>query len=842
MTLNVPAFGKAAACLGTVLLSSALLFGCGSSSNDRPPSNSSSSSDPSGTPDELSMLSTDGTRWVNADGDTVTLRGTNLGNWLLQEFWMMGQSTEAVDDQCTLEGIFDERFGVEERERLMTLFRDQWITERDWDQLAEFGMNVVRLPFLWNLIEDEHNPYTLRDDAWHYLDQAIAEAEARGMYVILDLHGAAGSQGWEHHSGCANRNWYWDGGNGEPASYYQDRTIWLWEHIAERYRDNETVAAYGLLNEPWGTTPETLADTITTLYHKVRDVDPNHIIILPGHSAGIDAYGHPADHDMVNVAFEMHFYPGIFGWGEIGYDVHRDWLTCGPDGTSGVCEWDTRLSELNTPFLIGEFQPWTGLGLEQGAQITRATYDTYAQYHWAATNWSYKVLSNTGGQGAGTWGMVTNQPGLGLLTKADTWACAGWDSDFDAACGTATPEFTVPGEGGQTYYLVIKAGACCGGTLDVSLDSLALRLAGSDTNLLVNGDFGSDEGWTLWTADADISVDFNADTRPTNGDGAALRLTGSSDTNGGLYQAVTLTGGETYHFDGLFSDNGSDSAWAEIYLAQEMPEDGTDITGAVLPQLNFHTAPLEDIEALFESFGTLEYDVHTPLKTWLNAEESPTLFDLPPTPEGLSLTTNGGQQLSWTAPDDDRITGYRIYRSAVELSVGSAIGEVQGTTFTDTGHATQKRHYRVSALADYAVSYPSEAVATEDVAVPALGRLRAEFYTDMSGIQLETTSDTGGGQNIGYIDAGDWLDYRVSVPAAGQYTIRYRVASEAGSDGFELLLEDEPLDTVAIPNTGGWQNWLTVTGTIDLPAGEHTLRVNALAGGWNFNWLEISEP
>src|SRR5690554_3048897 len=59
-------------------------------------SNSQSSSDQSSsaaTSTGLSRLHTDGTRWVKADGTPIALKGTNLGNWLLQEFWMMGQST-----------------------------------------------------------------------------------------------------------------------------------------------------------------------------------------------------------------------------------------------------------------------------------------------------------------------------------------------------------------------------------------------------------------------------------------------------------------------------------------------------------------------------------------------------------------------------------------------------------------------------------------------------------------------------------------------------------------------------------------------------------------------------
>ncbi|MCX7221038.1 MAG: cellulase family glycosylhydrolase, partial [Burkholderiales bacterium] len=147
---------------------------------------------------------------------------------------------------------------------------------------------------------------------------------------------------------------------------------------------------------------------IKKLYGAVRAIDRNHVIILPGHSSGINGYGKPSEQGMKNVAFEMHFYPGMFGWGQIGMEVHRDWLRCGTTGTSGVCEWNARITALNTAFFVGEFQPWAGLGAGLGGQITRASYDTYASYGWAVTSWSYKIINNVGGQGSGTWGLVTN--------------------------------------------------------------------------------------------------------------------------------------------------------------------------------------------------------------------------------------------------------------------------------------------------------------------------------------------------------------------------------------------------------------------------------------------------
>jgi glucan 1,3-beta-glucosidase len=68
------------------------------------------------------MLHTEGTKWLTADGQQPALRGVNLGNYLIQEFWMMGQETKAVDDQCKLEAVLDQRFGYAERQRCMGCF------------------------------------------------------------------------------------------------------------------------------------------------------------------------------------------------------------------------------------------------------------------------------------------------------------------------------------------------------------------------------------------------------------------------------------------------------------------------------------------------------------------------------------------------------------------------------------------------------------------------------------------------------------------------------------------------------------------------------------------------
>jgi hypothetical protein len=125
-------------------------------------------------------------------------------------------------------------------------------------------------------------------------------------------------------------------------------------------------------------------------------------------------------------------------------------------------------------------------------------------------------------------------------------------------------------------------------------------------------------------------------------------------------------------------------------------------------------------------------------------------------------------------------------------------------------------------------------------AIPIPGTVQAENYTTMSGIQTETTTDAGGGLNVGYIDAADWLDYKVNVQTAGKYTVQYRVASQSGGGSIQLKKESTVLATTSVKATGDWQTWTTITDSVVLAAGEQTLRLQAPVGGYNINWFSLT--
>ena len=111
------------------------------------------------------------------------------------------------------------------------------------------------------------------------------------------------------------------------------------------------------------------------------------------------------------------------------------------------------------------------------------------------------------------------------------------------------------------------------------------------------------------------------------------------------------------------------------------------------------------------------------------------------------------------------------------------------------------------------------------------------------GIDLEATSDTGGGYNLGWTTGGQWLRYTVNVATAGTYTVSLRMAApSAVTDGLHISNSagTSLSGPVNVPATGDWQIWGTATATVTLPAGQQVLTLNEDNGGWNLNSLAFA--
>ncbi|MFB6342672.1 glycosyl hydrolase [Saccharicrinis sp. FJH62] len=122
------------------------------------------------------------------------------------------------------------------------------------------------------------------------------------------------------------------------------------------------------------------------------------------------------------------------------------------------------------------------------------------------------------------------------------------------------------------------------------------------------------------------------------------------------------------------------------------------------------------------------------------------------------------------------------------------------------------------------------------VQVPA--RIEAEDYNRALGMKIERTSDQDGVMDVTDVQINDYLEYRIDVPADGTYNFDIRVSSTRRT-ALKVYVDGSAVLTHQIPDNDGWDNWSTVTKTIDLSKGIHILKLVALGSGFNLNWFEI---
>jgi len=400
------------------LAGATMLLNCGKDPNNngpitvKPDTNVSSSTD---------FLKSEGKNIRNnsGTGDIVHLRGTNVGGMFLQEFWMT--PTQSVDNKCTAQGdiyqVLTERFGLDKALELIHLYEDNFFTEWDFDYCAGLGMNCFRLVLYYRQFVDGNGNYYGYDaaaadpyaTAFAKLDWFIQQASKRKMYVILDMHGAPGSQNGMVKGG---ENEYWNsdrkvrsrllyGQNDAEKNYFQDMYLNMWGIIANRYKDNPWVAAYDILNEPHcaGTADrDALWALYNKTYRKIRGIDPNHIITMMATSGNLaDFNKYAKQYNFTNIMSHFHFSTS-----------EKDVNTVLQQITPNV----TQLTGFNFPVYGGEVS--FGPNLDAWDTCLKMLVDSGINY----TNWSYKLYNSFSQNNWGYFYMNNNNQNKVDLTTA----------------------------------------------------------------------------------------------------------------------------------------------------------------------------------------------------------------------------------------------------------------------------------------------------------------------------------------------------------------------------------------------------------------------------------------
>lgn len=166
---------------------------------------------------------------------TAKKHGVNLGSWLILEKWLtpsLFAGTDAHDEYTFMR--------TKGAARKIEKHRQTFITEADFAWLRDHRVTFVRIPVGYWLFEatDGYTP-TVK-----YLDTAMEWAARYGIEVLIDFHGARGSQnGFDNSGKAGSAEWF------DHESYRHD-TIRTLSRIAERYKDSPALWGIELLNEP----------------------------------------------------------------------------------------------------------------------------------------------------------------------------------------------------------------------------------------------------------------------------------------------------------------------------------------------------------------------------------------------------------------------------------------------------------------------------------------------------------------------------------------------------------------------------------------------------------------
>lgn len=236
-------------------------------------------------------------------------------------------------------------------EKKYEFFFDRWLeyffTDADAKFFAELGLNCIRIPFNYRHFEDDMNPRVLKESGFKHLDRVIDLCAKHKIYTILDMHTAPGGQ---------NPDWHSDNPTAYAAFWdykdHQDRTIWLWEQIATRYKGNPWIAGYNPLNEPCDPQHVRLPAFYERVEKAIRQIDPDHMLFLDGNTYAMEWRGF--EKVLPNCVYAIHDYSTM------GFNSGH-----GYQGTAAQKENLERqylrkvqfMNRHNTPIWNGEFGP-----------------------------------------------------------------------------------------------------------------------------------------------------------------------------------------------------------------------------------------------------------------------------------------------------------------------------------------------------------------------------------------------------------------------------------------------------------------------------------------------------
>ncbi|AWA29700.1 glycosyl hydrolase [Flavobacterium magnum] len=798
------------------------------------------------------FLHRDGQNIVNGNGQNVILRGLGLGGWMVQEGYML-QTDAFAGSQHKIKQKITDLIGATNTEEFYQAYRANGITRRDIDSLAAWGFNSIRLPMHYNLytLPIEQEPVagqnTWLDEGFTMTDNLLQWCAANNMYLILDMHAAPGGQGHD-----ANISDYDDT---KPSLWEsqanRDKMVALWQKLALRYKDNPWIGAYDIINEPnWnfeGSNPNgcsennniPLKNLMVAITQAIRQVDTNHLIFIEGNCWGNN-------------------YNGILSSGlwdsNMALSFHKYWSYNTQASIQGMLNYRT---QLNVPIWLGESGENSNVWFKDAIALMEANNIGWA---W----WPMKKIDNIAGpasvtktpeysvllnywQNGGTAPTVTYAKNA-LMQMAENYKMQNVtlrrdviDAMFRQVQTTATKKYRnhpIPGKVFATEFDMGHNGVAYfdkdvanyrtdTGTFTAWNQGWSMRNDAVDiqpcTDSPTNGyqiGFTEADEWVLYTLDAPADTAYDIDIRYASVASGKIYL---EDAAGRISETITLTG------------TGSYTNWNTVTLADVILKAGANKVKVYFEAGNFNLNYLEFKNPRSPSTIAMKAisAATTILGDKINVVFNKSLVS------GIDFSQSNFQL---------KVNGNNVSLTSISLEPGStnAIG-MKPAAAVNASDAITLSYNGVNILAtdgSVQATFTNKTVKNNVGNIIGIsGKIEAENFFSNSGLTIETTTDTGGGSDMGYTDSGDYLEYLVNIGEAGNYKIEYRTSGESATGKIKLQLINgttTDIQTVSLPPTGGWQTWNTVNSQAALPAGRYFARFTVVDPGFNFNWVNLT--
>jgi len=780
-----------------------------------------------------------GTQIVNGNNTNLLLKGIGTGNWMIQEGYMM-QSSSVAGTQWQFKQKLTATIGAEKTTQFYTSWLDNHFRKIDVDSMAHWGFNSVRPALHYKVftlpIEEEpiQGENTWLEEGFVRLDSLVSWCAANQMYVIFDLHGAPGGQGKDANISDydASKPSLWE------SELNKSKTVALWRKIAERYATNKWVAGYDLLNETNWTFTEGNNAPMRALYGRIttaiREVDPNHMIIIEGNWFANDYTGLTPKWD-----------------NNMAYSFHKYWAYNTPQSADWIVNFR---NNNNCPVWLGE----------TGENSNRWFTDCIELMEKNNIGWSFWPVKKSG-----------NNNILKSTINADYKALINY------WVGTAAkPTVDKAFQAVMTFSENHKLENCT--VLRDVLDAMTRQpytnetlpfkpLSTASTIFAVDYDLGRAGYAYSDTDDADYHVSTNTYTNWNNGynyrnDGVDIEGCTDTETNGynvgwinnGEWLQYTIQSAEANSYT-LIIRHAAASGTAKVHIeidgkrvskTVDLTPSGswtawksTAITNVIVPAgkvkmrivfekggANFNYFQFKNPKAIDVTAFEL---LNAQTDTWANVIKLK--FN-----KRINTVSNDHFQVSMDGQPATLLSSNisESDSSLVELKIAEDIlkNKVLQVDYSGNGLSSGTQN-----LTDFGIQQV-ENLTSQHQTIP--GKIEAEAYSFINGFNFETCADVNAGLNTADASKDRFLDYYVNIESAGTYTAYFRVSVNTASAQIALMKEQNgsmiPLKVLSLTNTGGWQNWQTQSFTVSLPAGKNKLRLLSRTDGYNLNWFQFS--